>query len=206
MAAITDMTKIADSPRSRRSLLAGVLGGLGAWAASAASRLDPAQAAAGDPIRMGQFNKAGGTSTALQTGSSGAALRVIQLQGGSAVRAQATSGRAVQALAGRGGTGVWTYSPNHYGVHAHTDRGVAIRAFATPDGHALRVDGRAVMTDTWVAGRLRTSWGVFIDRNSDPVHPNTNQARLFARDNGLGKTQLCVEFPGGDIQVLATQA
>ena len=55
-------------PRTRRALLAGALGGLAAWAAAAAARADPTAAAAGDPIRMGQFNKAGGTSTTLQTG------------------------------------------------------------------------------------------------------------------------------------------
>ena len=54
------------SPRSRRALLAGALGGLAAWVASTASRVDPAAAAVGDPIRMGRLNRAGGTSTELQ--------------------------------------------------------------------------------------------------------------------------------------------
>jgi len=32
-----------------------------------------------------------------------------------------------------------------------------------------------------------------------------NSARLFARDNGSGKTQLCVIFGSGAVQVLATE-
>ena len=55
------------APRSRRALLAGAIGGLGVWAASAIGRAAPAEAAAGDPIRMGRINKARGTSTQLRT-------------------------------------------------------------------------------------------------------------------------------------------
>jgi hypothetical protein len=59
------MTAIQSGSKSasRRALLAGALGGLGAWAASAIGRAAPVEAAAGDPIRMGQLNRAGGTST-----------------------------------------------------------------------------------------------------------------------------------------------
>jgi hypothetical protein len=32
-----------------------------------------------------------------------------------------------------------------------------------------------------------------------------NSARLFARDNGSGKTQLCVQFATGAVQVIATE-
>lgn len=40
---------------------------------------------------------------------------------------------------------------------------------------------------------------------TDPSAPSTNQAILYIRDNGAGKTQLCVRFATGAIQVLATQ-
>lgn len=38
-----------------------------------------------------------------------------------------------------------------------------------------------------------------------PAAPAANRARLFSRDNGAGKTQLCVVFNTGAIAVLATQ-
>ena len=40
---------------------------------------------------------------------------------------------------------------------------------------------------------------------TDPSAPSTNQAILYIRDNGAGKTQLCVRFATGAIQVIATQ-
>ena len=39
----------------------------------------------------------------------------------------------------------------------------------------------------------------------DPEAPAANSARLYARDNGAGKTQLCVRFLTGAVQVLATE-
>lgn len=38
-----------------------------------------------------------------------------------------------------------------------------------------------------------------------PAAPDANVARLFVRDNGSGKTQLCVRFPTGAIQVISTE-
>lgn len=38
-----------------------------------------------------------------------------------------------------------------------------------------------------------------------PDAPSTNVGRLFVRDNGSGKTQLCVRFPTGAIQVISTE-
>lgn len=40
---------------------------------------------------------------------------------------------------------------------------------------------------------------------ADPAAPAANQAVVYARDNGSGKTQLCVRFSSGAVQVLATQ-
>lgn len=39
----------------------------------------------------------------------------------------------------------------------------------------------------------------------DPNAPAANQARVFVRDNGAGKGQLCVRFPTGVVQVIATE-
>jgi hypothetical protein len=38
-----------------------------------------------------------------------------------------------------------------------------------------------------------------------PSAPGVNRARLFVRDNGSGKTQLCVLFNSGAVQVIATE-
>ena len=44
-----------------------------------------------------------------------------------------------------------------------------------------------------------------LDEMADPAAPGADKARLFARDNGSGKTQLAVRFPTGAVQVLATE-
>lgn len=40
---------------------------------------------------------------------------------------------------------------------------------------------------------------------ADPSAPATNYGRLYFRDNGAGKSQLCVRFATGAVQVLATE-
>jgi len=40
---------------------------------------------------------------------------------------------------------------------------------------------------------------------SDPGNPSSNQARVFLKDNGSGKTQLAVRFGSGAAQVIATE-
>lgn len=46
---------------------------------------------------------------------------------------------------------------------------------------------------------------IFLTEISDPPAPTTNNARLYVRDNGAGKTQLVIRFPTGAIQVIATE-
>ena len=130
---------------------------------------------------MGQFNKAGGTSTTLQTGSSGAALRVIQLHGSSAVRAEAENGRAVQALAGNGGTGVWAHSPDHYAVKGMSDTGLGIYGSSVSSFAA------------WFDGKVGINKSLDIQPSPTPDAEIVG-ARLFVRTNVAGKLEFCVRF------------
>lgn len=56
-----------------------------------------------------------------------------------------------------------------------------------------------------------TEWAKFwsgvyeIGERADPGAAPTNKARIYARDNGAGKTQLCVQFQSGAVQVIATE-
>jgi hypothetical protein len=40
---------------------------------------------------------------------------------------------------------------------------------------------------------------------TDPAAPAADNAIIFARDNGSGKTQICVRFPTGAVQVISTE-
>ena len=200
------------SPRSRRALLAGAIGGLGVWAASAIGRAAPAEAAAGDPIRMGRLNKAAGTTTSIQASSSQPVLRAVQLGGGNGLRGEATNGRGVVGIGGSNGTGLWGYSPNHNAVFASTQTGYCLQTRALGTGsigiysNAYGQNSRAIYANgpsefhgpVDVFGTLRLTEAVA------PAAP-VGGLKLFARDNGTGKTQLCVRFPTGAVQVIATE-
>lgn len=74
---------------------------------------------------------------------------------------------------------------------------------ADPDTYLFR---SAVGTWTFSGGGLvGVGKGVTFTEQSDPSAPAANNAVLYAKDNGSGKTQLCVRFPTGAVQVLATE-
>jgi len=62
----------------------------------------------------------------------------------------------------------------------------------------LRQDGAEVfVVDS--GGRVK------VREQADPAAPVADEAVVYARDNGAGKTQLCVRFATGAVQVIATQ-
>ena len=102
------------TPRSRRALLAGAVGGLGAWLAAAATRIAPADAAAGDSLVIGsQTNNAGTADTQLITNSTVIAFKLLQNGPGTALMGYATpTSGATRGVYGR------TDSPTGFGVQA----------------------------------------------------------------------------------------
>ena len=71
----TKLNEAVDNPRSRRALLAGVVGGLGAWLVSAAQRAMPAEASAGEPVLAGRSNSGGRSMTELTANTPAISLR-----------------------------------------------------------------------------------------------------------------------------------
>jgi len=201
------------SPRSRRALLAGAIGGLGVWAASAIGRAAPADAAAGDPLRIGRTNLGGATTTELRSNSSHATFLAVQGGGGNALRGEATNGRGVVGIGGSNGTGLWGYSPNHNAVFASSQTGFCVntRALGTNSvgiyTNAYGQNSRALIANgpSEFNGPVTAVSSVTLQEMGAPPAPPANQLKLFARDNGLGKTQLCVRFATGAVQVIATE-
>ena len=225
------------APRSRRALLAGAIGGLGVWAASAIGRAAPAEAAAGDPIRMGQVNNAGRTTTELEARLpyQSAALKVRQFGDGQGINAVGKNpvvarvpddeplGTAVVAQGGElgvagSGTAIGVFGHGLVGVEGRATRigkrligvlGVSIKGKGvsgeTERGKA--VHGRS-RRDGWAGdfeGRVFTSRYIELGEVPGPQPPDAGHARFFVRDNGAGKVQLCVRFPTGAVQVIATE-
>ncbi len=122
---------------SRRALMAGALGGLGALAAAAIGMPRPAQAQTGDALKLGFSNSAGTITTLTRLGSDrlGNALKVVVSR---------SSAVAVKALAS-GGTGVDGSATSGIGVAGHSSTGVGVF------GTSVRAQG------VWASSDLNTA-------------------------------------------------
>jgi len=100
--------------RTRRSLLAGALGGLGTWLLSASARVAPADASAGSSLIIGsETNDAGSANTQLFTHSDVVAFKLLQNGPGTALMGYATpTSGATRGVYGR------TDSANGFGIQA----------------------------------------------------------------------------------------
>jgi hypothetical protein len=104
------------------------------------------------------------------------------------------------------GYGVYGYSDTNIGVYGYcagstSPKGVVGETTTGHGVHGIATTGYA----GYFAGKVYTSKWYEMTEVTTPAAPSANRARLFARDNGLGKTQLCVRFPTGAIQVIKTE-
>jgi hypothetical protein len=71
-------------------------------------------------------------------------------------------------------------------------------------GHDVEVDSPTGNNQINIGGVYFHDRFIYTER-ADPAAPAANQAVVYARDNGSGKTQLCVRFNTGAVQVLSTE-
>ena len=138
----------------------------------------------------GQGATSGAPSVALGQGAVAADLQVVVGHGAN------------------GGTGAYgTVLGELALITGSTQFGTALgRAATVASGH-LRSVALGSTTTTTAADQVQIG-GRHIELTelaTDPAAPATNGARLFTRDNGAGKTQVCVRFATGDVAVLATE-
>jgi hypothetical protein len=124
---------------SRRALLAGALGGLGAWAASAIARPRPAAAEGQAVVVGGEYQDA---TSATRIGSGSTVVSPAVLQGETA-----SSGIAVRGFSQQGtglygdsnsGTGTYAYSTHGRGLVAESQFSDALQAQAFDAGTAVK--------------------------------------------------------------------
>jgi hypothetical protein len=210
--------------RSRRALLAGALGGLGAWAASTVVRPTKVPAADGDPVLLGSLDNTESTVTKITNTNSGNALWGV-VPAGAAILGSADNGAGVVGIGGspsRGavegrssgnGTGELGFSGS--GINPTAKAKTGVYGFAGQDTGSVGVWGEtpaglAVYGKTssgyagYFNGKVYTSQFYELGEVTSLAAPVANRARLFIRDNG-GKTQLCVRFHTGVVKVLATE-
>lgn len=77
----------------------------------------------------------------------------------------------------------------------------AVLQFLSPDG----TKNEAMSLANNGAWTLGTSGSMNLTERAEPSNPGANIGVLFTKDSGAGKTQLCVRFPTGASQVIATE-
>jgi hypothetical protein len=240
---------------SRRALLAGALGGLGALAASAIGRASPVRAADdGQVMHVGDEWADALTSSGIGNQTNNETVfhaesshGGIGLQGSSSsfygVYGSSSSSYGVYGSSSSD-IGVGGSSNSSYGVAGTSSsfvgslgyslggstgvQGVSggsppaakaktgVYGYANQDSSAKGIwgqspNGRGVMGSSstgwagYFSGRVYTERYTEMKEVGNPSAPGANRLRLFARDNGSGKTQLCVRFPTGAVQVIKTE-
>jgi hypothetical protein len=116
-----------------------------------------------------------------------------------------SQGNATAVLA-YSGTGTFPATKAKTAVYGYAAQDTSARAIwgETTSGHAVHGTAGSGYAGYFAGKVYTTKWYEMTEINP-PTAPSSNKARLFLKDNGSGKTQLCVLFHTGAILVLATQ-
>jgi len=254
---------------SRRALLAGALGGIGAWAATAMVRPGAASAGVDGDVILGAVNTATATTAINNTTTSSTNFSLNNTHAGIGLVSQSVDGYGLYGVS-TSNTGVYGNSQEGTGLRGQSDSGQGVFGVSQTNvgvlgeciagsspgalGHQANsytgvmgissagsvvlpaykprtgVFGYAAQTTSarGVWGESPNGIGVYghtssgyagyfhgkvytdafheLSEVATPAAPGANRARLFVRDNGAGKTQLCVRFPTGSVKLLAQEA
>jgi hypothetical protein len=140
-------------------------------------------------------------------GHSDASYGVIGRSGGSAVAG--VLGRGLVNAAGVYGASGPTSVPNpptKTGVYGYAAQDSAAKGVwgDTTSGHGVHGSATSGFAG-YFAGKVYTTKWYELTEISAPAAPGANKARLFLRVSGTGKTQLCVRFQSGAVQVIKTE-
>jgi hypothetical protein len=231
---------------SRRALLAGALGGLGALAAGAIGRPQVAQGHDVEDVRLGGTNAETTQTWISNTTNTNAVFGAYSTSSGTAVYGSSNTGFGLGGIS-TSSVGVYGNSSTSIGVSGFSNSLTGVSGYSNGTIHPATV-GHSAGDSTGVQGysgaatlpSAKAKTGVYGYANQDasakgvvgqsskgfagffigkvyttkfhemkeisaPAAPGANKARLFLKDNGSGKTQLCVRFSTGAIQVVATQ-
>jgi hypothetical protein len=183
---------------SRRAVLAGLLGGIGAWTAGVVGR-QPVRAADGNPVIIGVTNS---STSPTRIDNTGLSLGFSASTNGG--NAAAVVGTHVGDASGAGVIGS-SHSSEGFGVKGEVDGAAATGVYGySTYGHAIHGDTYNGWAGYFDGKVLVKHFLQLREMPAPPAAPAPDYARVFVRDNGSGKTQLCVRFHNGVIRVLAT--
>jgi hypothetical protein len=109
-----------------------------------------------------------------------------------------------QALLGGDATPANNTGVNNIGIGFKAGDAITSGSGNIVIGYDIDVDSATGSNQINIGGVYFHDRLVYTER-TDPAAPGSNQAVIYTRDNGSGKTQLCVRFNTGAVQVLATE-
>jgi hypothetical protein len=110
------------------------------------------------------------------------------------------------AVLAKSGTGTFPPAKAKTAVYGYAAQDSSSKGLwgETTSGHALHGTATSGYAG-YFGGKVYTTKWYELTEISTPAAPSTNRARLFARVNSSGKTQLCVRFQSGGVQVIKTE-
>lgn len=153
-------------PRSRRAILAGALGGIGAWMAASVGGRARVRAANGDPVLVGSAHTGTAKTSITNTASGSAGFEVTTTGNGTAISGYSPDAQGIQG-GSENGVGVFGNVGQGIGVFGNSNGQAGV--WGQTDGEAAGVVGRSVGSQlTGVLGlsgstepTLRARTGVF---------------------------------------------
>lgn len=94
---------------------------------------------------------------------------------------------------------------NHTWIKTRLDSMFAFTSGTDPAGTADTAIVRSAANILGITNGSTGGGALEFTRMTAPATPAADKARIFARDNGSGKTQVCIILPDGVVTVLATQ-
>jgi hypothetical protein len=119
-----------------------------------------------------------------------------------------TANREVRLVAGNSGTGTTGSPGGVIRLRANYTTGPGSNAILTVTSNATSQHIRLLNAGLALTASdpgLVPAGVIELSEISAPAAPGANNARLYARDNGAGKTQIVAVFNTGAVQVIATQ-
>jgi hypothetical protein len=149
------------------------------------------------------INGAGSGSANGIYGSSGSGTGVFGQASSGGIGVRGTSNTSSGVV---GGSGTSPAAPAATGVYGYAAGSTARGVFGeTTNGHGVHGKADSNGWAGYFIGKVYMSKYQEMQEVTNPSAPAANKARIFVRDNGSGKTQLCVRFSSGAIQVIKTQ-
>lgn len=170
-----------------------------------------------------QKGSGGGTARDLALGTDDTVRMTIAAAGGVTIDAltvtgNTTAGQVVYLAGVTNGASVRSTASSQMDLYAGNSHGARLEGgyLYTRNGIGIAGGSPSTASDVTIRriaagimGFLNASTGgitlELTELAADPSAGASNTARLYSRDNGSGKTQLCVLFPTGAVQVLATE-